>query len=195
MSLRPFTVIGATTRAGMLSAPLRDRFQMREHLEFYTEGELAELVVRNAEKLSVTIDADAADEIARRSRGTPRLANNRLRWVRDFAVSKHNGQVTHAVCCGALEMQEIDVAGLDRQDRKYLETILTIYQGGPVGVEALAHTMNTAIDTLVDDVEPFLLREGLVIRTPRGRRLTAAAYEHLGSTMPSDDESGQGQLF
>ena len=196
MSLRPFTVIGATTRAGMLSAPLRDRFQMREHLEFYTETELAEIVRRNAKKLSVTIHDEAADEIARRSRGTPRLANNRLRWVRDFAVSKHDGDVTHEVCRAALEMQEIDIAGLDRQDRKYLETILRIYEGGPVGVEALAHTMNTAVDTLVDDVEPFLLREGLVIRTPRGRKLTTAAYEHLGSTPPVDaDDAGQGQLF
>lgn len=198
MSLRPFTVIGATTRAGMLSAPLRDRFQMREHLEFYTEAELAEIVVRSSAKLSVTIHANAADEIARRSRGTPRLANNRLRWVRDFATSRHDGDISHDVCCDALAMQEIDIAGLDRQDRKYLETILRIYEGGPVGVEALAHTMNTAVDTLVDDVEPFLLREGLVIRTPRGRKLTAAAYEHLGSTPPSDEgasEAGQGQLF
>jgi Holliday junction DNA helicase RuvB len=195
MSLRPFTVIGATTRAGMLSAPLRDRFQMREHLEFYTEEELAEIVVRNAAKLSVAIHADAADEIARRSRGTPRLANNRLRWVRDYATSRHDGDISHDVCRDALAMQEIDIAGLDRQDRKYLETILRIYEGGPVGVEAIAHTMNTAVDTLVDDVEPYLLREGLVIRTPRGRRLTAAAYDHLGALPPDDEEAGQGQLF
>ncbi len=180
MSLRPFTLIGATTRAGLLSAPLRDRFQMREHLDFYSVEELAEIVRRNAAKLQMAISADAALEIARRSRSTPRLANNRLRWVRDYVTSKADGRVTLELARQALEMQKIDVLGLDGQDRKYLETIIRVFNGGPAGVEAVAHTMNAAPDTLVDEIEPFLLRTGLVVRTPRGRRATVAAYEHLG---------------
>ena len=125
------------------------------------------------------ISPDAAAEIARRSRGTPRIANNRLRWVRDYAVSRANGQVTLDVACRAMQMQEIDVLGLDRQDRKYLEVILRVFNGGPVGVEAVAHTMNVAPDTLVDEVEPFLLRSELIVRSPRGRMLTEKAIEHL----------------
>jgi len=193
MPLRPFTLIGATTRAGMISAPLRDRFIMREHLEFYTVEELAEIVRRNAGKLQTMIEDRAAHEIATRSRGTPRLANNRLRWVRDYATSKADGRVTFPIADAALQMQGIDRLGLDGQDRKYLETILRMFHGGPVGVEAVAHTMNLPPDTLVDEVEPFLLRGGLVIRTPRGRRLTNAGYEHLGIEPP--DESGQSSLF
>ncbi|NLF08590.1 MAG: Holliday junction branch migration DNA helicase RuvB, partial [Pirellulaceae bacterium] len=172
MSLRPFTLIGATTRTGLLSAPLRDRFQMREHLEFYSVEELAEIIRRNAKKLQVEIDARAAVEIAGRSRGTPRLANNRLRWVRDYALSKADGNISLSVARRALEMQGIDTLGLDPQDRKYLETIARVFLGGPVGVEAVAHTMNLAPDTLIDEVEPFLLRSELVVRTPRGRKLT-----------------------
>ena len=191
MALRPFTLIGATTRAGLLSAPLRDRFQMREHLDFYTVDELAEIVRRNAAKLQMAITDDAALEIARRSRSTPRLANNRLRWVRDYVTSKADGRVTLELARQALEMQQIDILGLDSQDRKYLETIIRVFHGGPAGVEAVAHTMNAAPDTLVDEIEPFLLRTGLVVRTPRGRKVTAAAYEHLGlpvdaGTLPPD---------
>ncbi len=180
MTLRPFTLIGATTRAGLLSAPLRDRFHMREHLDFYSVEELTEIVVRNARKLQMKIDANAAREIATRSRGTPRLANNRLRWVRDYATSKADGNVTVALAHAALDMQAIDALGLDGQDRKYLETIVRIFHGGPVGVEAVAHTMNLAVDTLVDEVEPYLLRRGLLIRTPRGRKVTPAGHDHLG---------------
>lgn len=193
MQLKPFTLIGATTRTGLLSAPLRDRFVMREHLDFYSVEELAEIVRRNSRKLQMKIADDAATLIAQRSRGTPRLANNRLRWVRDYATSKSNGQVTQKVAEAALDMQGIDALGLDGQDRKYLETIMRIFHGGPVGVEAVAHTMNTAVDTLIDEVEPFLLRTGLVIRTPRGRRVTATGYEHLGAEMPQGD--GQYKLF
>jgi Holliday junction DNA helicase RuvB len=196
MQLRPFTLIGATTRTGLLSAPLRDRFQMREHLDFYSVEELAEIVGRNAGKLRVAIDEDAAREIARRSRGTPRLANNRLRWVRDYAVSKADGRITLPVARDALAMQGIDTLGLDPQDRKYLETIARVFGGGPVGVEAVAHTMNLASDTLVDEVEPYLLRSELIVRTPRGRRLTAAGFEHLGlGPPPQDAEGGQKHLF
>ncbi|MGA2063611.1 MAG: Holliday junction branch migration DNA helicase RuvB [Thermoguttaceae bacterium] len=196
MHLKPFTLIGATTRTGLLSAPLRDRFQMREHLEFYTVDELAEIVRRNAGKLRVQIVPEAAAEIAVRSRGTPRLANNRLRWVRDYAQSRADGRITLGVARDALKMQAIDVLGLDQQDRKYLETIARVFGGGPVGVEAVAHTMNLAPDTLIDEVEPFLLRSELVVRTPRGRRLTPAAFEHLGlSPVPEGGEPPQRQLF
>ena len=193
MPLRPFTLIGATTRSGMLSAPLRDRFQMREHLDFYTVEELAEIVRRNAAKLRVKITTDASVEIAARSRGTPRLANNRLRWVRDYATSKASGDVTREVTDQALSMQGIDPLGLDPQDRKYMETIIRVFGGGPVGVEAVAHTMNGSTDTLIDEVEPFLLRRGLVVRSSRGRRVTAAGYEHIG--LPPPEEDGQRRLF
>ncbi len=196
MPLKPFTLIGATTRTGLLSAPLRDRFQMREHLDFYTVEELSEIVRRNAGKLRVGIEDDASVEIASRSRGTPRLANNRLRWVRDYAISRANGRITLAVARDALDMQGIDRLGLDAQDRKYLTVIARVFSGGPVGVEAVAHTMNLAPDTLIDEVEPYLLRSELIVRTPRGRRLTAVGFEHLGLA-PSEEaaQGGQRLLF
>jgi hypothetical protein len=153
-------------------APLRDRFHLREHLDFYSVEELSEIVRRSSVKLRVKIDQTSADEIARRSRGTPRLANNRLRWVRDYAISRANGEINLEIARAALAMQGIDVLGLDGQDRKYLETIARVFHGGPVGVEAVAHTLNLSPDTLSDEVEPFLLRSELVIRTPRGRKLT-----------------------
>ncbi len=184
MRLRPFTLIGATTRSGLLSAPLRDRFQIREHLDFYSLAELEQIVHRNARVLKVEVDADAAHQVARCSRGTPRIANNRLRWVRDYATSRADGRVTDGVATAALTMLGIDHVGLDPQDRKYLETILRVFHGGPAGVEAIAHTMNLAVDTLTDEVEPFLLRAELVVRTLRGRKLTAKGYEHLGQTPP-----------
>jgi Holliday junction DNA helicase RuvB len=187
MKLRPFTVIGATTRSGLLSAPLRDRFQIREHLEFYSHDELTEIVRRNAAKLRVEIDDAAAGKIAHCSRGTPRIANNRLRWVRDYSTSRAEGHITFAIAEAALNMLGIDILGLDAQDRKYLSTIARVFHGGPAGVEAIAHTMNAALDTLVDEVEPFLLRSELVVRTPRGRKLTARAYEHLGATPPPEE--------
>ena len=197
MSLRPFTLIGATTRAGLISAPLRDRFHLREHLDFYTVAELAEIVRRSAIKLQVQIDAASAEEIAGRSRGTPRLANNRLRWVRDFVTSKADGRITLELSRAALAMQGIDEMGLDGQDRKYLETIARVFHGGPAGVEAIAHTLNTSTDTLSDEVEPFLLRSELVIRTPRGRKVTPKGYAHLGLAAPDDSspENRQGRLF
>jgi Holliday junction DNA helicase RuvB len=186
MRLRPFTMIGATTRTGLLSAPLRDRFQIREHLDFYSLAELGEIVRRNAGKLNVPIDEESCLEIAQCSRGTPRIANNRLRWCRDYATSKGNGEIDITLAKTALKMLGIDDLGLDPQDRRYLETVLRVFHGGPVGVEAVAHTLNTAIDTLTDEVEPFLLRSELVIRTPRGRKLTHRAYGHLGVKPPSD---------
>ena len=195
--LKPFTLIGATTRAGLLSAPLRDRFQIREHLDFYKIEELAEIVRRNAAKLDVEIDAASTKEIASRSRSTPRIANNHLRWVRDYATSRADGQIEIGLTRTALDMAGIDSRGLDRQDRKYLETIIRVFGGGPAGVEAIAHTMNVAPDTLVDEVEPYLLRSELVVRTPRGRMVTAATYQHLDLQRPDqdDDSDEQPSLF
>ncbi len=185
--IKPFTLIWATTRAGLLSAPLRDRFQIREHLDFYDVAELSEIVRRSALKLRAKIDDESAGEIARRSRGTPRVANNLLRWVRDYATSKSDGTINPQLTRDALEMAGIDLLGLDRQDRKYLETLIRVFSGGPAGVEAIAHTMNVATDTLADEVEPFLLRSELVVRTPRGRQVTARTYEHLNIEPVGDD--------
>lgn len=186
MNLRPFTMIGATTRTGLLSAPLRDRFQIREHLEFYTQDELVQIVQRNATIFKCPVEDAAAIKIAECSRGTPRIVNNRLRWVRDYATSRADGEVTLAVAEAALKMLGVDMRGLDPQDRKYLETILRVFDGGPAGVEAIAYTLNTASDTLTDEVEPYLLREGLVVRTSRGRKLTTKGYEHLGAAAPKE---------
>jgi Holliday junction DNA helicase RuvB len=195
IQLKPFTLIGATTRTGLLSSPLRDRFQMREHLEFYSVEELSEIVRRNAGKLRVEIEDVAAVEIAGRSRETPRLANNRLRWVRDFATAKADGRITLTVAHDALSMQGIDSKGLDAQDRKYLATIARVFGGGPVGVESVAHTLNIAADTLIDEVEPYLLRSELIVRTPRGRKLTSAGFEHMGYGPPNASTGEQGLLF
>jgi Holliday junction DNA helicase RuvB len=188
MPLRPFTLIGATTRTGMLSAPLRDRFLLREHLDYYTEEELTEIVLRNAKKLSAEITREAATEIAIRSRGTPRVANHHLRWVQMFATSEtSHGRLSLEVACDALEMKKVDARGLDEQDRRYLSIIATRFHGGPVGVDAVAQTMSIARDTLEDDIEPFMLRIGLIVRTPRGRKLTPEGFEHLGMKPGSDD--------
>lgn len=193
MQLRPFTLIGATTRAGMLSAPLRDRFQLREHLGFYALEELTDIILRSAAKLQVELTQEAAVEMAKRSRATPRIANNRLRWVRDFADSKAEGKIDLTVAQSALKMAEVDRLGLDKQDRNYLDTLMRVFGGGPVGVEALAHTMNLAPDTLSDEVEPYLLRSELLVRTPRGRVATAKAYEHLRVPAPSGNGASSGK--
>lgn len=195
LKLKKFTLIGATTRAGMLSAPLRDRFHMREHLGFYGLTEMAEILRRSAKKLNVRLAEDAAAEIARRSRATPRIANNRLRWIRDYADSKAGGNATLEVSQAALQMAGIDTLGLDKQDRGYLTTLIRVFGGGPAGVEAIAHTMNLATDTLSDEVEPFLLRSELVIRSPRGRVATAKAYEHLQLSPPPESGEGQKSMF
>ena len=193
--LKPFTLIGATTRAGMLSGPLRDRFQIREHLGFYAQPELSEIVRRNAEKLRIPVDEDATIEIAKRSRSTPRIANNRLLWIRDYAESRADGKISVEVARKALEMAGVDELGLDRQDRRYLDTLIRVFSGGPTGLEAIAHTMNAAVDTLSDEVEPFLLRMELVVRTPRGRTATSRAFNHLGAAMPTDESGDQPRLF
>ena len=195
MNLKRFTLIGATTRSGMLSAPMRDRFKMHEHLEFYTAEELARIVTVNAAKLNMSIQNDAAIELARRCRGTPRIANSRLWWVRNFATSEGDGTVDRQIVRAALDMQNIDPAGLDKQDRRYLETLLDVFGGGPAGVEAIGATMNIPSDTLSDEVEPFLLREQYVIRTPRGRMATPKAYELLGRLGARPIDPPQPALF
>ncbi len=201
ITLAPFTLIGATTRVGLLSAPLRDRFHIREHLEFYTIDELSKIVHRSARALDVEVDDESAEDLARRSRGTPRVANNLLRWVRDYATAKSNGIITLDVTNAALQMASVDSIGLRREDRHYLETLIHIFNGGPAGVEAIAHTMNSASDTLEEEIEPFLLRNGLIVRTPRGRLARTGAYEHLDLPAPKEtkrssasDES-QPELF
>lgn len=197
LPLKRFTIIGATTRSGMLSSPLRDRFHMHEHLEFYDIAELARIVAVNAAKLKTTITHEAAMELAHRSRGTPRLANARLRWVRDYATARSDGVVTESVAREALDMQEVDREGLDRQDRRYLESLIQVFAGGPTGIEALAATLAISQDTLADEVEPFLLRSHFIIRTPRGRCATPKAYDHLGLRQPKPrpGDIGQETLF
>lgn len=195
LTLRPFTLIGATTRAGMLSGPLRDRFQIREHLGFYSSEELREIVIRSARKLNVPIEPDAAREIARRARGTPRVANNHLRWVRDYADSRHDGTISLEIALAALKMAGVDEEGLGKQDRQYLETLIRVFSGGPTGVEAIAHTMNISTDTLADEVEPYLLRTEFVLRTPRGRLAAEKAYRHLKMNPPIRDEAETRPLF
>nr|WP_315853833.1 Holliday junction branch migration DNA helicase RuvB [Crateriforma spongiae] len=182
--IKPFTLIGATTRAGMLSAPLRDRFQIREHLGWYSQQDLCQIVQLNSKKLGLDVDPQSEKIVASRSRSTPRLANNRLLWVRDYAQSKAEGKVDAGLTTAALDMIGIDPLGLDRQDRNYLETLIRVFVGGPAGLEAIAHTMNVSSDTLEDEVEPFLLRSELIVRTRRGRIATAKAFEHLKLAPP-----------
>lgn len=187
---KPFTLIGATTRAGLLSAPLRSRFGLIHHLRFYEVAELAAIVERSAGLLSLSIEASAIDAIARRSRGTPRIANRLLRRVRDFASVRSDGTATAATVDEALSLEGVDALGLDELDRAYLRTIGTTYKGGPVGLEALAATMNEDPGTLEDMVEPFLLKLGFVARHRRGRELTAAGASHAGIevSLPSSED-------
>ena len=196
MPLKRFTLIGATTRSGMLSGPMRDRFKIHEHLDYYTVDELAQIVTVNARKLNTAITPEAALELAQRSRGTPRVANARLLWTRSYAASEADGQIDLANAQAALKMAEVDQLGLDKQDRRYLATIIDVFEGGPTGVEALAATMNLAGDTLSDEIEPYLLREQLLVRTPRGRMATAKAYQHLGKAFRRETpDSSPGLLF
>src|SRR5438067_918474 len=187
MPLKRFTLIGATTRSGMLSGPMRDRFRMHEHLEFYTVDELATIIPVNAHKLATPITEEAALELAKRSRGTPRVANSRLHWVRSYSTSEADGRITIDLARAALDMAEVDREGLDKQDRRYLEVLIGVFDGGPTGVEAIGATMNVPSDTLSDEVEPFLLREQFIVRTPRGRVATAKAFELLGRPMKPKD--------
>jgi Holliday junction DNA helicase RuvB len=184
LNLPRFTLVGATTRTGMLTSPLRDRFGVICRLEFYTPAELGEIVKRSAELLSIATDETAAEEIARRSRGTPRIANRLLKRLRDFAQVKGDGVITIEIARQGLASLDVDHIGLDEIDRKLLLTIIEKFNGGPAGVEAIAATLREDKDTIEDVYEPFLLQEGLLERTPRGRLATRRAYEHLGRTVP-----------
>lgn len=186
LDLPRFTLVGATTRAGLLSAPLRDRFGVVHHLEFYSQQELTTIVIRSAQVLGVEIDPKGAAEIAKRSRGTPRLANRLLKRVRDFAQVKYDGKITLEVANFALDLLEVDSYGLDKLDRRILQTMIRNFQGGPVGLETLAAAIGEDAGTLEDVYEPYLLQNGFLGRTPRGRIATAAAYEHLGYPIPSE---------
>ena len=180
LELPRFTLVGATTRAGLLSAPLRDRFGVVNHLEFYTHDELKKIIVRSAAVLGVNIDEEGAYELARRSRGTPRLANRLLKRVRDFAQVKYDGNITKDVADYALDLLDVDKEGLDRNDRLILSTIVNKFDGGPVGIETLAASIGEDSGTLEDVYEPYLIQNGYLNRTPRGRVATRKAYANLG---------------
>ena len=185
LDLKRFTLIGATTRAGSLSAPLRNRFGLFYHLEFYAVDELRQIILRSARIREARIDESGAAEVARRARGTPRIANRLLRRVRDFAEVKTAGLITPQVARDALRLEGVDDEGLDDLDRNFLSTIIRVYNGGPVGVEALSATLNEEVDTLVDMVEPFLLQQGFISRTKAGRKANEPAYQHLKLKPPA----------
>jgi len=186
IELPEFTLVGATTRAGMLTSPLRDRFGVIESLEFYTASELTEVVTRAARVLDIPVDAEGAEEIARCSRGTPRIALRLLRRVRDYAQVRAEGRITRAVAREALDLLEVDEIGLDRTDRKLLSAIIDKFEGGPVGIETLAAATSEDVDTIEDVYEPYLMQLGYLQRTPRGRVATALAYRHLGRELPRE---------
>ena len=180
LDLPHFTLVGATTRAGLLTAPLRDRFRVIHHLEFYTEEELKTIILHSARILGVEIDEEGASEMAKRSRGTPRLANRLLKRVRDFAQVKYDGKITGQVAAFALDLLEVDRCGLDQTDRYILDTLITKFQGGPVGLDTLAAAIGEDAGTIEDVYEPYLIQNGFIMRTPRGRVATERAYHHLG---------------
>lgn len=195
IDLPPFTLVGATTRAGLLATPLRDRFGVPVRLEFYTAAELGSIVRRNAAKFGIAASEDGAEEIARRARGTPRVAGRLLRRVRDFAEAEGASEISAAVADRALARLEVDKIGLDSLDRRYLKALIETFGGGPVGVETLAAALAEARDALEDVVEPFLIQQGFIQRTPRGRAATARAFEHLGLTPPQTQPGAPGGLF
>ncbi len=195
IELQPFTLVGATTRLGLLTTPLRDRFGIPTRLQFYSVDELHEIVTRNARLLGTPADDDGAREIARRARGTPRIAGRLLRRVVDFAVVEGDGRVTREIADRALTRLGVDDLGLDGADRRYLRLIAEAYGGGPVGIETLSAALSESRDALEEVIEPFLLQQGLIQRTPRGRMLAHAAWRHLGLAVPRGPESGQGVLF
>jgi Holliday junction DNA helicase RuvB len=186
LNLPKFTLVGATTRAGMLSAPLRDRFGVVCHMEYYTVEELKTIILHSADKLSVSIDEQGAYELARRSRGTPRLANRLLKRVRDFAEVKYDGRITYEVASFALDLLEVDKFGLDQNDRNILMTIIEKFQGGPVGLDTLAASLGEDAGTIEDVYEPYLVKNGFINRTPKGRVATDFAYKHFG--IPPENE-------
>lgn len=191
LDLPPFTLIGATTRAGLLTSPLRDRFGIVQRLEFYNDADLATIVERSAKILGVSIDASGAKEIARRSRGTPRITNRLLRRVRDYAEVKSDGRITANIADRALDMLDVDALGFDMLDRKLLLAIIEKFDGGPVGVDNLAAAISEERDTIEDVLEPFLIQQGFLMRTPRGRVATNTAYQHFGLSAPTTATSQQ----
>lgn len=186
--LKRFVLVGATTRVGLLSAPLRDRFGIFRNLDFYTEADLVKIADRSAALLRVPIDDDAKLELARRSRGTPRIANRLLKRVRDYAEVRADGYITKEIVAASLALEGVDALGLAKLDRQYLKTIVDFYNGGPVGIEAIAATLQEETDTLVDVVEPYLLKIGFLIRTSAGRKVSETGYKHLGYSV-------QGRIF
>lgn len=194
LELPKFTLIGATTRIGLLTAPLRDRFGVVNHLEPYSTADLLRIVIRSAEVLNTEIDSGGAAEIARRSRGTPRIANRLLKRVRDFAQVQYDGNITCDVASAALDLLEVDKNGLDMTDRKILLSIIDKFNGGPVGLDTIAAAVNEESETIEDVIEPYLIQLGYIKRTPRGRVVTAGGYAHFGLTPPKDSDAGQIQL-
>lgn len=186
--LPPFTLIGATTRAGMLSAPLRDRFGIVEHMNYYNNDELKRIIFRSARIFNTKIEDEGAHELALRSRGTPRIANRLLKRVRDFAQVAHKGSIDPATVKQALDLLQVDSHGLDEVDRKMLLTMINFYHGGPVGLKTIAANIGEETNTIEEMYEPYLIQIGFIARTPRGRVVTPAAYEHLGSDYPTDKE-------
>lgn len=195
LDLPPFTLVGATTRAGSLTSPLRDRFGIVLRLEFYNIVDLTSIVKRSAHILNLHIDDKGAEELARRSRGTPRIANRLLRRVRDYAEVKADGRITSEVAGRALDMLHVDSFGLDHMDRKLLTTVIDKFDGGPVGVENLAAAIGEARDTIEDVIEPYLIQQGFLMRTPRGRVATANSYRHFGLQVPGGVAQQLGELF
>ena len=195
IDLQPFTLVGATTRAGMLTNPLRDRFGIVSRLEFYSSEDLTRIVTRSAGLLAADITPDGAMEVARRSRGTPRIANRLLRRVRDYAQVKAQGRITDEVASAALAMLEVDPQGLDLMDRKLLDAIVHKFDGGPVGVDSLAAAIGEERDTIEDVIEPYLIQHGYLQRTPRGRMATQTTWRHLGLTAPGAARGLAGDLF
>ncbi|HIX77347.1 MAG TPA: Holliday junction branch migration DNA helicase RuvB [Candidatus Fusicatenibacter merdavium] len=187
LDLPKFTLVGATTRAGLLTAPLRDRFGVIHHLEFYTEDELAKIILHSAKVLDVEVDPEGAREMAKRSRGTPRLANRILKRVRDFAQVKYDGKITREVAAFALDLLEVDKYGLDQTDRLLLTTIMEKFSGGPVGLDTLAAAVGEDAGTIEEVYEPYLIKNGFINRTPRGRVATELAFHHLGVVRPGVD--------
>ena len=189
LELPPFTLVGATTRAGLLTSPLRDRFGIVQRLEFYSAEDLLTIVKRSATILDVTIDNAGAKEIAKRSRGTPRITNRLLRRVRDYAEVKADGHINEAIAKSALDLLDVDVCGFDMLDRKLLLAIIEKFDGGPVGVDSLAAALGEERGTIEDVLEPFLIQQGFMMRTPRGRVVTSHAYRHFGFSAPKDQKS------
>lgn len=195
LNLPPFTLIGATTRAGLLTSPLRDRFGIVQRLEFYSIEDLTTIVSRSASILELPSEIDGIAEIAKRSRGTPRIANRLLRRVRDYAQVKGDGVITRALAQAALEMLEVDETGMDMLDRSLLSALIEKFDGGPVGVDSLAAAVSEERGTIEDVIEPYLIQQGYVMRTPRGRVATRLAWQHLGLSMPQKGESAQSSMF